>query len=227
MGRRHPRGSRSYDCDLAPPWLDARRGGARMDGEMAGIAVALGHPVLAEAVLGVGSNGLDTVALGDVPLQRSNGDGSVDRSTPACVLAGCGADAAADRGERVRGPGDEIGVFLAPFGDELDVASRVGGHWAARLALDLGLPVLEIGEACLDPAHALMLGRRERRRYDRRHEIALIRERPLNRVLSTVRPGAMPMPRLIRSVTLVLGHLPQGSRLNSRPVRNSCAAPEA
>ena len=39
-------------------------------------------------------------------------------------------------------------LFVPAFRDELDVAPGIGGHRAAGLALDLGLPVREIGEFC-------------------------------------------------------------------------------
>ena len=116
-----------------------------MDREVASVAVALGTAAR-EAVLGVGPNRFDAEALGDVALQGTDGDGCVDRAAAAGVFAGRGADPAADRSEWIRGAGDEVGLLLATLGDELHVAAGVGGHRAARLALDLCLPVFEVGK---------------------------------------------------------------------------------
>src|SRR4029079_2031440 len=77
-------------------------------------------------------------------------DGGVDGATAARILAGCGTDAAANRSERVRRPRDEVGLFLASRRDELDVAPGIGGDGTPGLALDLCLPVLEIGESGRD-----------------------------------------------------------------------------
>jgi hypothetical protein len=121
-----------------------------MDRQVPGVTVPLRHRGIAEPVLSVGPNRFDAVALGDVTLQCADGDGSVDHASAALVFTGRGADSAADRSERVGGAGDEIGLFLTPQGDELDVAAGVGGDRATRLALDLCLPVFEIGESRRD-----------------------------------------------------------------------------
>ena len=69
---------------------------------------------------------LDAEALGDEPLQRADRHRRVDGAPPARRLAGRGAHAAADRRERVGGPGDEIRVAVAPLGDGRDVGAGVG-----------------------------------------------------------------------------------------------------
>ena len=135
----------------APTTATLRRGprapaGEGSHREVAAVEVALEDGLLAQPVLGAGAARLDAVLLGDVPLQGADRDGLVDVAAPAGVLAGRGADAAADRGEGIGRPRDEEGLLVTPLGDQLDVAAGVGLDGAARLALDLRLPVLEVGE---------------------------------------------------------------------------------
>ena len=126
-----------------------------------------------QPVLGAGAARLDTVLLGDVPLEGADGDGRVDVAAPAGVLARRGAHAAADRSERVRRPRDEEGLLVTPLGDQLDVAAGVGLDGAARLALDLRLPVLEVGElhahGHVSPRVGCTVLRDGRGGYDDRH----------------------------------------------------------
>src|SRR5262249_58748355 len=89
-------------------------------------------------------------------LQRPDRDRRVDRPAPARVFAGGGADPPAHRRERVGGAGHEVRVLLAALGDELHVAAGVGRHRAAGLALDLCLPVLEVGETYGDGHRAYL-----------------------------------------------------------------------
>ena len=92
---------------------------------MAGVAVAFRDRGGSKAVLRVGANRLDAVALGDEALQRPDGDGCVDGASAAGVLAGRRAHAAADRGERIGSPGDEVGLLVAVVGDQLHVPPGV------------------------------------------------------------------------------------------------------
>ena len=100
-----------------------------------------------EAVLRVGLRGLDAVLLGDETLQRSNRDRGVDGAPTAGVFARRGTDAPADGRERIGRAGDEERVLVATVGDQLNVAPGVGRHRAPDLTLDLGLPVLKVGQA--------------------------------------------------------------------------------
>ena len=120
---------------------------------MSGVPVAFLRRGVAQAILGIGTDGFDAELLGDVPLQRADGDGGVDGAAAARVLAGRRADAPADRGERVGRARDEECVFVTALGDELHVAARVGRDRAAGLALDLGLPVGELRDTGRD-AHS-------------------------------------------------------------------------
>jgi hypothetical protein len=115
-------------------------------GQVSGVAVPFADQFGPQQILGVGPHRLGAVTLGDVALQRADGDGGVDDPAPAGILAGRGTDSAADRGERVRGAGREVGLLVTAFGDQLNVATGVGAHGAAGLALDLRFPVFEIGE---------------------------------------------------------------------------------
>jgi hypothetical protein len=117
-------------------------------GTMAGLFEAL-VAAQSKTVLRIGMDRFDAELLADVALQRPNGDRGVDAAATAGVLAGGRAHAAADRRERVGRARDEIRVFVAAFGDELDVATGVSENRAAQLAFDLGLPVLDPGQADL------------------------------------------------------------------------------
>ena len=59
---------------------------------------------------------LHAVALGHRALQRANRDGLVDQASPALRLARVGADAPADRGERVRRARDRVAARRVPLG---------------------------------------------------------------------------------------------------------------
>ncbi len=87
---------------------------------------------------GVGLEALDPEALGDEPLQRTDGDGGIDRSAPARALARCRADPTADRRERVRCAGDEVRLLESAFRDRGDVGAGVGVHRARRSARLVG-----------------------------------------------------------------------------------------
>ena len=146
--RGETRGARADDGHLA---LMAARGfGPRRrtarQGRVTGIAIAFRHGVLAQLVLRVGTNRLDAVLLGDETFQRANRHRCVDCAASACVLARRGTHTATDRGEGIRRTRDEIRVFIAALGDELNVATGVGADRTPALALDLGLPMLEIRE---------------------------------------------------------------------------------
>ena len=104
-------------------------------------------PVASKPVLRVRTDRLHAVLLGDVALQRADGDGGVDRAAAAHVFAGRGADPAAHRREGIRRARDEVCLFHAALGDQLHVSARIGGDGAAGLTLDLGLPVREVGSA--------------------------------------------------------------------------------
>ena len=151
----YPRRARSWAADIpagpAPTTATLRRvvpaaAGEGRHREVPAVEVALEDRLLQEPVLRAGAARLDAVLLGDVPLQGADRDGLVDVAAPAGVLAGRGAHAAADRGEGIGRPRDEEGLLVTPLGDQLDVAAGVGLDGAAGLALDLRLPVLEVGE---------------------------------------------------------------------------------
>ena len=90
------------------------------------------------------SNRLHAVLFRDETFQRTDGDRRVDPPPPAGDLAGGAADPAADRGERVRGPCDPIGLFIIARCDGPHVTSRIRIHGTAGLALDILPPVLVI-----------------------------------------------------------------------------------
>ena len=113
---------------------------------MTSITIAFQYGALTQLVLRVGTNRLDAVLLGDETLQRANRHGCVDRAASACVFARRGTHTATDRREGIRRTRDEIRLFIAALGDELDVATGVGADRTPALALDLGLPMLEIRE---------------------------------------------------------------------------------
>ena len=80
-------------------------------------------------------------------LQRTNCDRRVDATPAACVFAWRRADAATDRREGIRGARDEVGVFSASLGNQLNVAPSIGLYRTPVLALDLRLPVGEPRQA--------------------------------------------------------------------------------
>ena len=95
--------------------------------------------------------------LGDESLQRADRDRRVDGAPPARRLARRGAHPSADRGERVRRPGDQVRVAVATLGDRGDVGAGVGVHragGAARLVVPQPLRVRDGG-----PRHSDQLPR--------------------------------------------------------------------
>ena len=70
-----------------------------------------------------------------------------DGTAPARVLARRRADAAAHGGEGIGRAGDEVRVLVPPLRDQLDVPPGVGGHRTTGLALDLVLPMGQVGQA--------------------------------------------------------------------------------
>ena len=121
-----------------------RSGRAR---RMPGVHVPVGNGAFGQPVLRVRAHRLDAETLGEIALQRTDGDGGVDRAAAAGVLARGRAHASAYGGEGVRRAGNEVGLLVAAPRDELDVPPGVSGDGARGLALDLGLPVLQVGQA--------------------------------------------------------------------------------
>jgi hypothetical protein len=84
--------------------------------------------------------------FGHESFQRADRDAFIDTAAAAFDLARRAADAAADRGERVWLACDAVGVEIASFAEGDNLAARVGTRGTAPLALDLALPVVQIGE---------------------------------------------------------------------------------
>ncbi len=78
--------------------------------------------------------GLRTVPFTDKPFQGADRHRGIKSPAPALGFAGGGADAATDRGERVRGTGDDIGILVPALGDGLHVATGIGMNRACLLA---------------------------------------------------------------------------------------------
>ena len=133
---------------------------------------------------------LDAVPLAGEALQGADRDRSVGADEAAVgidarhVAAAAGrlarraADAAADRGQRVRPAGDQVGLFEVARGDGAHVAARVGVHRAGDLAGDQ-LPMVALA-GHLD--------------VDRRHE-----RRRLHWYVSRLRRQCRARPRWARS----------------------------
>ncbi len=143
MRRREPRRTGADDRDLPTRSLWAPRVAAGVDGKMSGITIPVGQR-LPQAILRIGMDGFDAELLRDVSLQSTDGDGCVDGSAAAGILAGSGAHPAADRSKRVGRARDEVCLFEMSFGDELHIATRVGCDRTAHLAFHLRLPVREV-----------------------------------------------------------------------------------
>ncbi len=104
-------------------------------------SISLDRVLVPQAILCVGTTRLCPVLLGDKPFERADGDCAVDRAATARVFARRGADAAANRRERIGGARNEKRLFVAPVGDQLDVASGIGAHRTRGLALHLCGPL--------------------------------------------------------------------------------------
>jgi len=115
--------------------------------QMPGVPVAFVNQVVAQAVLGVRARRFDTEALGGETFERANRDGRVDRAAAAGVLARRRTHAAADGRQRIGGAGDEVGLLVPPLGNQLDVPPGIRRDRAPRLALDLVLPLGQVGQA--------------------------------------------------------------------------------
>src|SRR5262245_9635076 len=116
------------------------------DRQMAANLVALIRNAVEQLVLRVGCDRFDAVSFGHESFQCAHADGLIDLSPAAAVFAGRGADAPADRCQRVRRSRDEVGVFAAPLRDQLHIAPRVGVDRARRLAGNHALPEFDVGD---------------------------------------------------------------------------------
>jgi hypothetical protein len=89
--------------------------------------------------------------LAGEPLQRTDRDGLVDVAAAAGRLTGGGAHAAADRGEGVRHPGDEVRELVVPGGDGRHVTAGVGEHRAGPGAGNVVVQPLRPNRNGLEP----------------------------------------------------------------------------
>lgn len=97
-----------------------------------------------QAILRVGIERLDAVFFGDETLEGANAHRRIDLAATAAILTWRGADATAHTRKGIRGTRSEIGRFIFLFGDELDVAARVGVNRTTDLARDQAFPKLNI-----------------------------------------------------------------------------------
>jgi hypothetical protein len=72
-------------------------------------------------------------------LHGANGERAINVAAAAGALARGGADVGAHRGDRVRLAGEEIPLFEAPLGGEVQVAATVRADGARLLALNVAL----------------------------------------------------------------------------------------
>jgi len=94
---------------------------------------------------------LDAELLGDVALERANGNRRVDASAAARVFAGSGADAPAHGSKGVGGTRDQVGLFGPAVCDQLDISASVRVDRTPGLTLDLAFPVREIRQCRAKP----------------------------------------------------------------------------
>ena len=85
----------------------------------------------------------DPVLVRHKTFQRSNRNGSVDRSPSTCVLARSRAHSPTHRGERVGESRRKVSVLIVPLGDGGDVQPGVGVHRTRRQAGDVGVEEVE------------------------------------------------------------------------------------
>ena len=88
--------------------------------------------------------------VGDKSLERSDGNRRIDIAAATRRLAGRATNPPADRSQRIRAPRDQISVFKAPFGNGTNIAAGVGVDRAGVLALDLPLPIVDVGNFDFD-----------------------------------------------------------------------------
>jgi hypothetical protein len=103
----------------------------------------LGLP-LEEFVLRVGHKRLDAVLFTNEALECADADWSIDGAATAAVLTGCGADPAANRGERVWRTCHQVRLLKFPFGNQLDVFARVCADWTSGLTRNHPFPELDV-----------------------------------------------------------------------------------
>jgi len=80
--------------------------------------------------------------VGNESFQRSNRHRFVDIRPATRRLAGGTTDTTTNRGQRIGAPRDQVGVFIATFGDCTYITASIGMHGTSLLALDLPLPVV-------------------------------------------------------------------------------------
>ena len=79
------------------------------------------------------------VPLHEEPLHRADGKRPVDVAAPAGALAGRRADVRAHGRDRVRLAGEDVALFEAALGGEIQVAPAVRADGTGFLALDVAL----------------------------------------------------------------------------------------
>jgi hypothetical protein len=113
---------------------------------MAGVPIAFFDGGFAKAILRVGVNGLYAVPFRDEPFETTDRDRGVDAPAATGILAGGRAHAAAHRSKRIWSAGNEVGLLVSAFRDQLNVTPGISGDRAAGLAFDLRLPVFYPGQ---------------------------------------------------------------------------------
>src|SRR5271166_823951 len=84
----------------------------------------------------------EVVALGGVSLERADGDGFVDLSAPAGILAGVRANPAQHVGERIRRPRQQVSLFVPRDSDSLHVPPAFGVDGAGGTARNVAVEIL-------------------------------------------------------------------------------------
>ena len=79
------------------------------------------------------------VPLHQKALHRANREWSIDVAATAGALTRGGADVRTHGGDGIRLAGEEVALFKATFGGEVEVAAAVGADGAGLLALDIAL----------------------------------------------------------------------------------------
>jgi hypothetical protein len=97
-------------------------------------------------------------SVGHKALQCSNRDRRIDILSAAGHFARRAANASADRGQRIRAAGDQVGVLETAFGNRADIAAGVGVDRAGILTLDLPLPIFGRGDLYMVALHVHGLG---------------------------------------------------------------------
>ena len=72
-------------------------------------------------------------------LHGADRERAINIATATGALTGGGTDVGAHCGDRIRIAGEEVALFEAPFGGEIQVAAAVGANGAGLLALNVAL----------------------------------------------------------------------------------------